>query len=129
MVHPEIQMVMAADRIEILRRDAWRPPRTERRVREDDSQIELRMCRVDDNVALADLAALNERELPAGSFVVAVVDGRLVAAQPVDGGRLLADPFMRTANLRRLLELRAAQIRGTDRPTALRRLVRRSATI
>ncbi|HEV2592027.1 MAG TPA: hypothetical protein VGU02_09045 [Gaiellaceae bacterium] len=120
---------MAADRIETLRHDAWRAPRTPPQAREDDSRIELRMCRVDDNVALAELAALNEQALPAGSFVVAVVDGRLIAAQPVDGGRLLADPFMRTANLRRLLELRAAQIRGVDRPTALRRLVRRSAAI
>lgn len=128
MIHPEIQKLMVADHVEILRRDARRPIRRTRVVREDGSRIELRMCRVSDNEALADLAALNERALPAGSFVVALVDGRLVAAQPVDGGAVLADPFARTANLRRLLELRAAQIRGPKTHAMLRRLVRRSVT-
>lgn len=128
MIHPEIQKLMVADHVEALRRDARRPIRRTPVVRQDGSRIELRMCRVSDNEALADLAALNERALPAGSFVVALVDGRLVAAQPVDGGPVLADPFARTANLRRLLDLRAAQIRGPQTRTMLRRLVRRSAT-
>jgi hypothetical protein len=129
MVHPEIQRAMVADRIATLRHDARRPlPRT-RTVREDTSEIELRMCRVSDNEALAGLAAMNDRVLPSGSFVVAMVNGRLAAAQPVDGGPLLADPFIRTLHLRRLLELRAAQIRGVDGHATLRRLVRRSALI
>ena len=129
MVHPDIQRFMAADRAETLRLAAQRPARPTPVIREDTTEIELRMCRVSDHGALADLAALNERVLPAGSFVVALVDGRLVAAQPVEGGPLLADPFRRTAQLRGLLELRAAQIRGVDRRATLRRLVRRSATV
>lgn len=128
MVHPDIQRLMAADRAEALRHSAQRPARQTPVVREDTSEIELRMCRVSDHESLADLAAMNERVLPAGSFVVAVVNGRLVAAQPVEGGSLLADPFVRTSHLRRLLELRAAQIRGVDGRATLRRLVRRSAT-
>lgn len=128
MIHPEIQKLMVADHVETLRRDARRPARRTPFVREDDSEIELRMCRVSDNEALADLAALSERPLPSGSFVVALVNGRLVAAQPVDGGPVLADPFTGTLNLRRLLALRAAQIRGPETRPMLRRLVRRSAT-
>ena len=128
MVHPDIQRFMAAEHVATLRHDAQRPARRFPAVREDTSEIELRMCRVGDHEALADLARLNERVLPAGSYVVAVLNGRLVAAQPVDGGPLLADPFIRTSHLRRLLELRAAQIRGGPRRTTLRRLVRRSAT-
>jgi len=126
-MHPEIQRLMVADHIATLRHDARRPPRTSPVVRDAESHIELRMCRVGDNEALTDLAALNERALPAGSFVVALVDGRLVAAQSVDGGTVLADPFARTAHLRRLLDLRAAQIRGPHGHATLRRLVRRSA--
>lgn len=128
MIHPEIQRLMVADHVATLRHDARRPARRRRVVREDDSRIELRMCRVSDNEALAELAALNERALPAGSFVVALLDGRLVAAQPVEGGPALADPFARTLSLRRLLEVRAAQIRGPKTHAMLRRLVRRSAT-
>ena len=46
-----------------------------------------------------------------GRLVVAIVDGRLVAALPVAGGPALRDPFVRTAHLLRLLELRAEQLR------------------
>jgi hypothetical protein len=127
MIHPEIQRLMAADHVERLRRDARRPVRRRPAVREDSSEIELRLCRVSDHEALAELAALSERALPIGSFVVALVDRRLVAALPIDGGCLLADPFVRTVHLRRLLELRAAQIREPHGQTTLRRLVRRSA--
>jgi hypothetical protein len=129
MIHPDIQRLMAADRIETLRHDAWRPARNVATVREDTTEIELRLCRVSDNCALADLAALSERVLPKGSFVLAVVDGRLVAALPIDGGPLLTDPFVRTTHLRRLLELRAAQIREPHGRATLRRLVRRSAVV
>ena len=54
--------------------------------------------------------------------------GRLVAAQPIEGGTPLADPFAKTIHLRRLLDLRAAQIREPRGRAMLRRLVRRSAT-
>jgi hypothetical protein len=129
MVHPEIQRLMVNDHIETLRHDARRALRPASPAQEDASEIELRLCRVSDGQALADLAALNERTLPIGSFVVALVNRRLVAALPIDGGPLLADPFMRTTHLRRLLEVRAAQIREPHGHGTLRRLVRRSATI
>lgn len=115
MTHPLIQQVIAAEHLETLRHDARRPVRPAETRREDYSRIELRTCRVDDHQALEDLAQLNERALPDTSFVVAVVNGRLVAAQPIEGGDLLADPFIRTAHLRHLLELRASQLRPETR--------------
>jgi hypothetical protein len=127
-MHPDIQRLMVKDHIAILRHDAQRPIRHTRVVREDTTDIELRLCRVTDNEALADLAALSERELAAGSFVLALANGKLIAAHPIDGGPVLADPFARTAHLRRLLEVRAAQIREPHGRATLRRLVRRSAT-
>lgn len=116
MMHPEIQKFIANEHLKTLRHDAQRPFRPTPGV-EDHSRIELRLCVVDDLEALADIATMNGVELPDGSFVVALVDGRLVAAQPIERGPMLADPFVRTAHLRRLLELRAEQLRPETRWT------------
>jgi hypothetical protein len=86
--------------------------------------VTLRVDTVWDEEALARLAALAGRRGAApGRYVVAVVDGEIVAAQPLDGGRAFADPFRRTAHLLPLLELRAQQLRGDPRRRrGLRRL-------
>ena len=57
-----------------------------------DAEVVLRLCTVHDDEALARLAGLEGRPLPAGRFVVALVDGTLVAAQPLAGGPPFADP-------------------------------------
>jgi len=76
--------------------------------------VTLRLDRVDDEAALGQLAALSERRLGSGPFVLAEVSGRLVAALPLAGGEPLRDPFVPTAHLLALLDVRAAQIRGAD---------------
>jgi hypothetical protein len=114
MTHPEIQKFLAREHLATLRHDARRPFRPTPGV-EDQTRIELRLCRVDDLGALHELAVMNGVLLQDGSFVVALVDGRLVAAQPIEHGPLLADPFVRTAHLRRLLEVRAQQLRPATR--------------
>lgn len=74
--------------------------------------ILIRFSGVDDQVALARLAALDSRRLPEGSFLLAEVDGELVAAAPIDvNAEPLKDPFRRTANVRELLELQAGHVR------------------
>lgn len=117
-VHPEILRQLAEGRIEDLRRDgaqSARVPAAAPRERNDLTSIALRLCRVGDDDALARLAALEERSVPHGEFVVAEVDGRIVAALPLEGGAALRDPFAPTAHLLRLLELRAAQITCQER--------------
>jgi hypothetical protein len=59
--------------------------------------------------------------------VVALVDGTLVAAMPLAGGPTVADPFVRTAHLRPLLALRAAQLRQPALRGGVGRLMRRHA--
>ena len=87
-----------------------------------DVPVSLRLCTVHDDPALARLAALEGRPLPTGSFVVAEIGGKLVAAQPLDGGLPLADPFHATAHLLPILRLRARQIDGgTHRRSLLTR--------
>jgi hypothetical protein len=74
--------------------------------------ILIRYSREDDRLALERLAALDSRMLPKGSFLVAEVDGQLVAAAPLDvDAEPLSDPFLPTANVRELLKLRARHVR------------------
>jgi hypothetical protein len=76
-----------------------------------------------DHPALERLAALDGRQVPTGTFLLAEVDGELVAAKPLDAdAETLSDPFRSTANVRALLELRARNVRQ-DR-SAVRRRVR-----
>jgi hypothetical protein len=74
--------------------------------------VTLRLACAGDVAALGELAALEGRPEPAGSHVVAEVEGRIVAALPLDGGAALGDPFVPTAHLVPLLELRAEQLTG-----------------
>jgi hypothetical protein len=114
MQHPDIMRFMVDERIDDLRHAARRrPAHTIDPV--DEQAVELRLCRVDDDPALEQLAALEGRELPAGRFVLAEVAGRVVAALPLAGGPALRDPFVPTKHLERLLELRAAQLEPARR--------------
>lgn len=79
-------------------------------------QIIIRPARTDDGYALSRLAALDSSSAPSGRVLLAEVDGEMVAALPVDGGRTIADPFRATAALVALLELRAAQIAKATQP-------------
>jgi hypothetical protein len=121
--HPEIQRVMVEQRLESLRRDA-RHTYPKPSARADISRIALRLCRAGDEAELARLAALEGVAVPAGRFVLAEVNGRLVAALAIASGCLLADPFVATTDLRRLLELRASQLREPGERPARFGLVR-----
>jgi len=74
----------------------------------------LRLTTIRDVEALQRLAQLECLPEPDGRCVVAEVDGSVVAALPLRGGRLLADPFRPTAHLVPLLELRAKQLEAVS---------------
>ena len=88
----------------------------------DRHRITIRLARDDDAAALRRLAHLDSSPLPPQPFLLAEVDGRLLGAISLASGETIADPFSRTAELRPLLALRAAQLRGpvnaTDRGAA-----------
>lgn len=111
--HPEIMRMVVDDHVQSLRRAARRPVPAGQA--ETATEIELRLCRADDDAALERLAQLDGRTVPGGRLLLALVGGRVVAALPLAGGALLADPFTRTSELRPLLELRAAQLRPRRR--------------
>jgi hypothetical protein len=76
------------------------------------SAIVIRAARPADETAIARLARLSDRRVPAAALVVAEVDGTVVAAAPVDGGTALTDPFAVTVDVTELLALRASQLRA-----------------
>jgi hypothetical protein len=78
----------------------------------------LRAARGSDGPALHELAALDSSAVPAGELLVAEADGRLVAALAPASGRRIADPFLPTADVVAMLELRAAGPLGSRRGLA-----------
>jgi hypothetical protein len=94
----------------------------------------VRLAEPDDQRALERLAGLDSGHVPAGRLLVAEMGGGIQAAVPLNGGRAIANPFVRTAELVTLLELRAAQLRelGLDKDDtapALTLLGRRAALV
>jgi len=123
----EVRRLIMEDRIASLRRSA-RPRKRTEPVRVESPDIELRMCKPEDDPEIDRLAALSEVPVPYGRLVVALLDGKLVAALPLNGDPVIRDPFVKTAQLVHLLEVRAEQLREPERPAALvPRLLRRHA--
>jgi hypothetical protein len=65
--------------------------------------ITIRRSTTGDAAAVARIAALDSGHAPEGDAMLAFVGGELRAVLPLDGGRALADPFHRTAELVELL--------------------------
>ena len=76
------------------------------------SEITLGTLREADGAELRAVAERDSRAVPTGIVLGARLDGRLVAARSISDGHAVADPFVRTAEVQRLLAERAAQIRG-----------------
>jgi hypothetical protein len=74
--------------------------------------ISIRSAQSDDSSTLWQLAALDDRALPSGPFLVAELDCDVVAAVSLPSGATIADPFRRTAEATALLQLRASQLRA-----------------
>ena len=75
-------------------------------------RVTIRRAAAADGPAVQRLAQRDSARPPDGDVVLAEVDGEVVAAMPLDGGGAIADPFVPTAEIVRLLELRAAQVRA-----------------
>ena len=96
------------------------------------AEIGIRILTGSDRERLERLAERDSAQTPAGPVLGATVDGELVAALSLSDGEALADPFVRTDDVRALLADRAAQLRsdgtGSRRPVAwLRRRRARAA--
>ena len=86
------------------------------------AELVIRRAGPGDERAVATVAALDSRAVPAGELLVAERAGAVVAALPLRGGPAVADPFVPTAAMVALLELRREQLRGAPaRRAGLRR--------
>jgi hypothetical protein len=74
-------------------------------------RLTVRLAEPADRAAIERLAGLDSARVPEGMLLVAELSGSIQAAAPVAGGRAIANPFVPTADVLKLLELRAAQLR------------------
>jgi hypothetical protein len=124
MLHPYFALQMAQQRVASLHREAdnYRRAREARRYRRARAasvhppqpvrtaiQLRLSACRDE----LERLAALSDRSLRDGDWLVADLDGEPVAAVSIEDGTTLYDPFRPTSQLVSLLELRRKQVLAT----------------
>jgi hypothetical protein len=92
------------------------------------SDLTLRICTEADLPELQRLAERDSSVVPAGRLLAAEASGRLLAAMSIDGGEVVADPFVATGDAVDLLRRRALQLRrahGPGGPALLPRLRRR----
>ena len=76
--------------------------------------ITIRRYTTGDEPAVARIAALDSGHAPVGDAMLAFAAGELRAVLPLDGGRPLADPFHRTAELVELLRYSVDRERTRD---------------
>jgi hypothetical protein len=111
-MHPELMRQVALARIADLQRDAARHRRVQealpRRMQPVRTAIQLRLSACRDE--LERLAALSERPLHDGDWIVADLDGVPVAAVALDDGTMVYDPFRPTSQAVSLLRLRRKQV-------------------
>jgi hypothetical protein len=72
--------------------------------------VVIRHAEAGDLPALQRLAELEETAPPVGPTLIAVVDDKVEAALPLQGGPAIANPFSSSADLTELLRLRAVQL-------------------
>jgi hypothetical protein len=70
-----------------------------------------------DHAELVRLAERDSAGQPPAPVLVAFVRGEARAAISLSTGAVIADPFLRTAELVRLVQLRAAQLAELERPS------------
>ncbi|HEX4717247.1 MAG TPA: hypothetical protein VH300_01860 [Thermoleophilaceae bacterium] len=79
-------------------------------VKQPTAVIALRLAWPDESDELAELAALDSQRPLRGHALIALVDGKLVAAISLLDGRVIADPLAPTGEAQALLETRARQL-------------------
>ncbi|HWH93552.1 MAG TPA: hypothetical protein VNT03_06795 [Baekduia sp.] len=92
------------------------------------STIVLQQASAEHDAALREISQLDSARTVARPALMAVVDGRLIAAASLHDGRVVADPFAETEEAVELLRLRSASLRtgGRQRRGARRRAPRLS---
>jgi len=84
-----------------------------------DPAITIRRARLDDARTLRDLAGLDSSpRVPRGEVLLAELDGKPVAALSMTDGTKVADPFVPTAHVVHMLDVRSRALQGTTMRSA-----------
>ena len=92
--------------------------------RRQPASVELRVARVEENSDVRRLAQLDDAPELEGPAMLAVVDGEAVAAMSLVDLRIVANPFVRSQDVVRLLALRGAHVSDRRERRRPRRLLR-----
>src|SRR3954447_4456636 len=84
----------------------------------------IRPATADDDSALERLAALDSQRPIASPALIGERDGRVVAAISLADGRVVADPFVPTAQLVAVMRMRAGALRAHAEQPSLRERIR-----
>jgi hypothetical protein len=87
----------------------------------DRVEITIRALGPSDEGAVRALAGRDSAPVPAGHLVGAVMNGELVAARSLSTGEGIADPFVRTVEVRALLDEHASRLDGASHDQRRRR--------
>jgi hypothetical protein len=85
----------------------------EHEVKTDHPVIAIRLLEPEDSSEVSWLAQRDTAAPPPQPLLGGLVDGRLVAAHSLATGESIADPFLRTGEIRSLLAARARQVNGS----------------
>jgi hypothetical protein len=88
----------------------------------------IRHANTDDQRGLCELADLDSQRPLSGPVLIGEIDGALSAALSLTDGRLIADPFQRTAVLSQVLRMRADNLRVNRRTPTLPQRIRTALT-
>jgi hypothetical protein len=94
----------------------------EKAMRREPDGISIRFAGAGDGQAMQQLALLDSARPAGGETLVAEVGGRIAAALSLAEDRVIADPFMPTAELASLLRIRARQLRSEAPAASPRRM-------
>ena len=86
------------------------------------STIVLQHASEEQDAALREISQLDSARTVTRPALMAVVDGRLLAAASLRDGRVVADPFAETEEAVRLLRMRVTEIDGRRRTHPRRRV-------
>ncbi len=86
--------------------------------------IALRVAGIDETALVQHIAALDDAPVLEGQVLLAIADGEAVAALSLQDGRVVANPFICTADAVALLRLREQHLRGTRSRRGWRAILR-----
>lgn len=91
------------------------------------SALALRVAHDDEGAVVHRIAELDSARALSGEILLALIDGEPVAARSLRDGRVVANPFVRTADAVALLDIRASQLTTPGRQRRFGRIPRRPA--